>query len=368
MATSRNYRDRKLCTLISRKIGDVASTLGHVKIMNFCGTHEHTITYYGIRSLVPENVELIPGPGCPVCVADTADIMEAVKLSMAENTVVATFGDIVRVPAGDLSLWKARARGGRVRVIYSPEDALKMARETDKNVVFFAVGFETTAPAIAATLTLNPPSNYYMLTSVRLTPPVMKALLDMGEVKIDGVIAPGHVSTIIGYNSWRFVAERGIPVVTAGFEPADVLMAILMIIRQIAEGKPRNVNEYVRSVTPEGNVKAKRLMYQIFKVEDARWRGIGVVKDSGLYLKDEYSSYDARLQFDIDIGEPPGNPPGCLCHKIVMGSAYPTDCKLFGKTCTPSRPYGPCMVSAEGACNIWFKYGLQAPLASPSIA
>ena len=355
---------RRLAPIAAKRLGQTP-----IKIMDFCGTHEYTITHYGIRSLMPPEVELVAGPGCPVCITPAYYVDVMIKLSL-EGVRVYTYGDAYKLPGSgrrgrDIrSLEEARAAGGDVVVVYSILDAIKMAREDKKPSVFFAVGFETTAPATASPVVngLLPP-NLKLLNVHRLTPPIMRYTFETHrDNPIRGVIAPGHVSTIVGAKAWKFVVdEYGIPTVVAGFEPVDILLAILEILRQHVEGKPRLVNEYSRVVTWEGNRRAQRLIQECCEVVDAAWRGIGFVPKSGLAFRDKYRSVDAIHEYGIKELTPEewryDLPPGCRCAEVTLGIAKPTDCPLFMKACTPGTPYGPCMVSSEGACAVWARFG-----------
>ncbi len=339
-----------------------ARGIDRVKIMNFCGTHEWVVTHYGIRSVVPSMIELVAGPGCPVCVTPSYVIRYATELAL-EGVRVFTFGDMARVPIGASreTLLDARARGGRIELVYGFGDAVERARDGAESV-FLAIGFETTAPSYSIPLEKGVvPRNLRLLTTVRLTPPVMRFALEIhrGVSKpVDGVIAPGHVSTVIGSEAWRFLPEEfGVATVVAGFEPLDVLIAIAKILEMVLEGVPQLFNEYRRSVKPGGNELAKRSMERVFRVVDALWRGIGVVPESGLDLSPSYGDWDAYEYYGLEKlprdAEAHDHPPGCLCSKIILGLAKPTDCPYFGKVCTPSTPLGPCMVSMEGTCRIW---------------
>jgi len=346
---------RALGEEVSRELGRV------VKIMNFCGTHEWTITHYGLRTLMPGEVELIAGPGCPVCVTPGHYVEGLAKLSF-EGVTVLTYGDAYRLPArrGSRygSLAEARAEGGDVRVVYSFLDAIKLARERpSKEHVFFAVGFETTMPSTAQPLVAGAiPDNLIILSAYRLTPPVMKHLLtSVKDVTLDGVIAPGHVSAVIGVNAWSFIPEEhGIPTVVSGFEPLDVLISIHAILRMLRQGKPALINEYSRVATPEGNKQAKKAIREAHEVVDAYWRGVGVIPESGATLRRKYRKHDASMKYGINA-QPDFTDvmPGCKCGEVVLGKAKPTDCPHFMKACTPTKPYGPCMVSQEGTCRIW---------------
>lgn len=332
-----------------------------VKVMDFCGTHEWTITSYGLRSLMPENVELVAGPGCPVCITPGHYVEGLVKLSL-EGFNVFTYGDSYKLPsvrgAKPRSLAEARMLGGKVTVVYSFLDAIKEAsRRRSEEHVFFAVGFETTMPAVAEpTYNRLLPSNLSVLSAYRFTPPIMRYLLEnVREVKIDGVIAPGHVSAVIGYNAWEFlVRDFNIPTVISGFEPVDVLLAILAILKCRVSGKPALINEYTRVVKPDGNLRAKKIINEVFEVADSYWRGIGVVPSSGALLKSKFRDHDASLRYGIR--EKPDFSdvlPGCRCGEVTLGKVKPTSCPLFMRSCTPESPYGPCMVSSEGTCRIW---------------
>ncbi|WP_022846215.1 MULTISPECIES: hydrogenase formation protein HypD [unclassified Desulfurobacterium] len=328
-----------------------------IKIMNVCGSHEHTITFSGMRSLMPETIELVPGPGCPVCVCSESDIINAIKLSQRDDTILLTYGDMLRVPT---KIGSIRSEGKHYKMISAPHEVIKIAKENpDKNVVFFSIGFETTTAPTAALIEMGLPENVTILTSQKLTPEIMEILVKDSEVGVDAFVAPGHVSAIVGANAWkRFPEKYGIPTVVAGFEPENLLLAFAVILAQIKDEKPKLENVYKGVVRDEGNKKALELMYKYFEKADVNWRGIGYIPQSGLELKKEYSNINARVKFNLpEIKEE--KIPGCICDKIVLGKAYPSECKLFGKVCTPRTPKGPCMVSGEGACNIWYRAGNQ---------
>jgi hydrogenase expression/formation protein HypD len=352
-----DFKDRGLAKDIVKTIKKLSSGR-KFKFCHICGTHEYTITRYGLRSLLPENVEVVAGPGCPVCITPARELDKAILLAQ-EGVTIATFGDVVRVPGSKSSLVEAKTQGGRVQVVYSPEDAVKAAEKNpDTEVVFFATGFETTAPTTASIILNGPPENFSVLIVHRLIPPAMEFMVGVGEHRFDGFIAPGHVSTIIGTKPYQvFPKAYQMPTVVAGFEPTDVLMAILMLIKQIREGDFRVDNEYSRLVTEDGNLKAQAAMEKAFEVVGGYWRGIGRILDSALKLRDKFKEYDARLKYDIDIGEVRELDPRCSCHLVIIGKVYPTECALFGKACTPQRPRGPCMVSIEGTCHIAYRYG-----------
>lgn len=352
------HRDKRLAEKVVEKIKEIAKD-DFFKFMHVCGTHEDTFSRFGLRSLLPKNVEVIAGPGCPVCVTPPEVISAAIELSKRDNVILATYGDMAHVPSPRGSLVQARAKGGNVHIVYSITDSIKLAeKRRDKQIVHFAIGFETTAPSTAATLLNNPPENFSVLTYHLLIPPAIDFLLSLGEVKLDGFILPGHVSTIIGSNAYKEISKRWhIPQVVAGFEPLDVLIGIYMLIKQIREGRTEVENEYVRAVRPEGNVKAKEIMYKVFDIVDAKWRGIGVIPRSGFKLKKEFEEFDARKRFEITFEEFKHDlHPGCKCGEILRGLAQPKDCPLFAKACTPLHPIGPCMVSREGTCAIVYKY------------
>jgi hydrogenase expression/formation protein HypD len=317
-------------------------------------SHEATIVEHGIRSLLPPNVEVRSGPGCPVCVTSPDEIDAAVELSQRARTVVTTFGDMLRVPSSTCSLAEINAKGGNVRVVYSIHDAVSLAKEDpDREFVHFAIGFETTAPTTASELLHDCPSNFSVICSHRLIPPAMEHLLTMGEIKINGFICPGHVSTIIGSEAYQAMSEKyKVPQVIAGFEPIDVLIAIAMIITQVNNGEANVQNEYTRSVRASGNVKAKEAMAEAFDIRDADWRGIGTIKASAFRLKEKLSQYDALKKFGLEPKATYKVPSGCRCGDVLRGLIYPEQCPLFNKVCTPTRPVGPCAVSREGACYI----------------
>jgi len=354
MIEEMRLRDAALAKRVAEKIRKIAPSKSIVKICHVCGTHEWTITHYGIRSLLPESVEVIAGPGCPVCIVPAYEIDEAIKLAL-DGVTITCFGDLLRVPGSKMSLLDAKAEGADVRVVYSVADAIKMARkEREKEFVFFAIGFETTAPSTAVEILKGPPENMSFLISHRLIPPAMKALVEMEDLSLNGFIAPGHISTVIGMKPYEvFPRDYGMPTVIAGFEPLDILFAIYMVLKQLRKGKPRLENEYVRAVLPEGNVRAQRLMRKVFKAEDGRWRGLQIIPESVLTLRDKYKKYDSRQRYDLHVGRGVDIRPGCRCHLVIVGKIKPTECPLFMKACTPHRPVGPCMVSMEGTCRIW---------------
>ncbi len=328
-----------------------------LRFLHVCGTHENTVTRYGIRSLLPDSISIVAGPGCPVCVTSTSEIDTMITISQ-DYARVYTFGDMFAVPGSEMSLRDARSEGGDVKVVYSITDAINMARGSSKPAAFFSIGFETTAPLTAATIASGVPDNFSFMISHRLIPPALKSLIDSGEIVIDGLICPGHVSTIIGTEPYRVLSqEYGIPAAIAGFEPLDILLALIDLVKQVNEGSPRVFNEYSRCVRDKGNPRAQRVMDQVFEPCDSEWRGIGNLPSSGLRLRDEYRELDVHERFGIQPGKGNEMPPGCLCADVLLGSADPVDCPLFGTRCVPNNPVGPCMVSSEGTCKIWLDYG-----------
>lgn len=331
------------------------------KLMEFCGGHTASILKHGLRQLLPPNIEMLSGPGCPVCVTAGADLDKAIALANLPDVIVTSFGDMVRVPGSRSSLQQAKAEGADVRIVYSTQDAMDIARDNPgKSVIFIGIGFETTAPTIAASvLQANEEglNNYFVLSLHKLCPPIMKAILDSGEVRLDGIICPGHVSNIIGSYPYRFIADDyHIACVVSGFEPLDILLAVEMLVNQIENGQPQVEIAYHRGVKPEGNKQAMRLMETVFEVSETNWRGIGPVPASGLRLREQYRDFDAEKRFSIDPG-PTLEPEGCICGSILSGVSTPLDCPLFRDICTPEQPIGPCMVSAEGSCAAYYQYG-----------
>lgn len=332
-----------------------------LNIMEVCGTHTMAAFRCGIRSMLPEGIRLISGPGCPVCVTPDSLVDLAIGACRLPGAVLVTFGDMLQVPGSLSSLEKERARNGRVKIVYSPRDALLMAREEpDLNFIFFAIGFETTAPNIASALLEAARSgieNFYLIVAHKLVPPAMRALVEHGEVKIHGFICPGHVSTIIGSQPYQVIPEKfGVPCVISGFEPLDMLQSIYMILKQRHEGKPRVEIQYRRAVRPEGNEIARWLMERCFEPVEADWRGLGLIPGSGLSLREEFKGRDALNAFELSTG-PRKVRTGCRCGEILRGVIRPDQCHLFAQQCTPVRPLGPCMVTSEGTCAAYYRYG-----------
>ncbi|MBI1913105.1 MAG: hydrogenase formation protein HypD [Deltaproteobacteria bacterium] len=332
-----------------------------VNIMEICGTHTHSISRYGIREGLPESIKLISGPGCPVCVTSAADINRIIEFSKSrKDAIIATFGDMMRVPGTNSSLQEERARGGDIRVVYSPLGTLDIARANpDKEVVFYAVGFETTVPTVASTILTAKEEglkNLSVLSLHKLTPPAMRALLDSGEVEINGFICPGHVTAIIGAGAYEFLAtDYKSPCVVAGFEPIDALMGLYMLVKQLEEDRCEIEIEYNRVVTWDGNKKAQTVIDEVFEPSDSLWRGIGNIPKSGLQINEKYAFFDAEKRFSIPKGED-AEPKGCRCGLVLKGIMTPDQCPLFATACTPESPVGPCMVSSEGTCAAFFKY------------
>ncbi|MFH0811981.1 MAG: hydrogenase formation protein HypD [Pseudomonadota bacterium] len=353
------YRNSELCKRLAERI--LHQPFKKVRLMEFCGGHTVAIMKYGLRQLLSPQVEMLSGPGCPVCVTANADLDKAIALANKSGVIVATFGDMLKVPGSYSTLQKTRAEGGDVRVVYSTQDALKIAQENPKrSVVFIGIGFETTAPTVAASVLEAKKyklTNYYVLSLHKLCPPVIKALLDSGETRVDGIICPGHVSAIIGSHPYEFIPrDYGVACVIAGFEPLDILLAVTMLVTQMETRQPKVEIAYRRGVKPEGNRQALKIMETVFELAEADWRGIGAIAASGLKLKAEYRNFDAEYAFNIEL-VPASEPKGCLCGEILRGMKTPPDCGLFGTGCTPEYPVGPCMVSSEGACAAYYLYG-----------
>lgn len=333
-----------------------------VRLMEVCGTHTVAIFKHGIKGLLPEGLGLLSGPGCPVCVTSIRDIDKAIAIAMRDDVIFVTFGDMMRVPGSRISLSDAKAEGADIRIVYSPLDCLRMAEENkDKKVVFFSAGFETTAPLEAATVfeaEKRGINNFYVFAVNKLVPPALDALLQSEDVKVDGFILPGHVSTIIGSGPYDFIAEKySKPGVITGFGAEEILSGVAMLLKQLAEGRAAVEIQYKSVVRPEGNQKAVELMYEYFEPCDSYWRGIGMIKNSGLRLKDKWKHRDAEVFFKIDVPEFP-EPKGCMCGLVLKGIKIPSECPFFGKACTPERPVGTCMVSTEGSCAAYYKYGM----------
>ncbi len=351
------YRDPEVARRLIERIR--AESRRPVRLMEICGTHTVAIFRNGIRKLLPETITLVSGPGCPVCVTSTTEIDKAIKLAGQECTV-ATFGDLIRVPGSKTSLGQEKAAGADVRIVYSSFEALKLAQaDPQRRVVFLAVGFETTAPTIAATLMeakRRGVKNFSVFCAHKIVPPALAALLGSGELKLDGFICPGHVTSIIGIEPYKPVAEGyGTPCVVCGFEPLDILQTILRLVELIQAGTPAVEIQYRRGVSPEGNPKALAAMWEVFSPAPAEWRGLGVIPGSGLALREPYQQFDAARHFDLAV-PPAQDPKGCACGEVLRGVKTPPECPLYAKRCHPRNPVGPCMVSSEGTCAAYYKY------------
>jgi len=352
------YRDATLAKALLAKIRQTATR--PIRLMEICGTHTMAIFRHGIRSLLPEMIELVSGPGCPVCVTAMGEVDRAIKLAGYPEVILTTFGDMLRVPGSSSSLDREKGKGADVRMVYSTFDAVQVAEQRpDRQVVFLGIGFETTAPTVAAAIAgaeQKGLSNFSVLSAHKLLPPAMHALLSAGDIPIDGFICPGHVTTIIGTAAYaRVVAEYAIPCVVVGFEPIDILQGILMLAEQVVSGRSAVEIQYTRGVSEEGNQAALKLLDRIFEPRDVPWRGLGLIPKSGLAIRRPYESYDAATRFDVSV-PPAQEPPGCLCAQVLRGAVRPPDCRLFRKVCSPRTPVGPCMVSSEGTCAAYFKY------------
>ena len=354
-----SLNDKKLADDIISKI---KKTKLKLKFMHVCGTHQDTLVKNGLDVLLKKcGIEIGQGPGCPVCVTTPKEIEEMLLLAR-KGKIVTTFGDMINVPGETISLHNIRTEGCDVRTVYGIEDAVEIAENNkDKEVVFMAVGFETTAPTTASVLLKNPPSNFSILSCHRTIPEALKAIIEMGEIKIDGLIEPGHVSTIIGTRPYEFLSKNyHVPQVVAGFEPIDLLMGVWMLVEQIKNKEALVKNEYTRAVRKEGNLKAQKVINEVFKREDKKWRGFPEIPNSGLALKKEFEDYDALKKYENELEETVNKeflePSGCRCGELLRGLASPHDCLLFGQACTPETPVGPCMVSIEGSCNIEYRY------------
>lgn len=355
----KNYRDNKLAREILEKIRSISKK--PVKLMEICGTHTVAIFHYGIRDVLPPNITLISGPGCPVCVTPNKHIDEAIELCKRPEIILTSYGDMMKVPGSKSSLAAEKASGADIRIVYSTLDAVRLAQENpDKQVVFFGIGFETTSPTVAAAILEAERQgihNFSVVGAQKMVPEAIRALLSDDVIGIDGFICPGHVSSMIGVEPYRFIADEfKIPAVIVGFELVDVLQGIYMLIKQIEEGEAKVEIQYNRSVPVEGNPHAMALLFKVFEPTDAIWRGIGCIPGTGLKIKKEFEKYDAVKKFGVEITEDREH-PGCKCGDILKGIKTPLECGLFSKACKPEHPVGPCMVSVEGTCAAYYKYG-----------
>lgn len=358
------FRDPRQGRELSALLGKLCADIGRapISVMHVCGSHEQAIARFGLRASFPRALDVIMGPGCPVCVTDMPEVDEAVALARMGVKVV-TYGDMLRVPGTSRSLADARAEGARVEVVYSVAQAAQMARRSDEEIVFFASGFETTAVATAAVLLSDPPANFSVLSAHKYIPPVMEIVAEMPHTRVEGFLAAGHAAAITGWGVFeRFVQRHRLPVVVAGFEPLDILAGLARLLELIRDRRAAVVNAFPRCVTREGNRKAQEALWRVFRLIGGRWRGIAHVPNGNLRLCDEWARFDARRRFKIDpralcSDAPPGLAAQCICGDIMAGIAKPSDCRLFGRQCVPDQPVGACMVSSEGGCRIWMEYG-----------
>ena len=363
MSSELKFRDPVLARSLAATLQHLVDEIGRpVSVMHVCGSHEQAIAKFGLRSMFPRNLNVIMGPGCPVCVTDVPEVDEGVVLG-GQGVRIATYGDMLRVPGTVRSLSDAQATGAKVDVVYSPAQAVEIARRTDEDVVFFATGFETTAVATAAVIMSNPPANFSVLSAHKYIPPVMEIVAEMPESRVEGFLAAGHAATITGWAVFEpFVQRHKLPVVVAGFEPLDILAGLVELLTLIRDGSPRVVNTFPRCVTREGNLAAQDQLWRVFQMIGGRWRGIAHVPNGNLRLRDEFAHVDARRKYQIDVTSlwdysPPHLAHQCICGDIMAGIRNPIDCKLFNRECVPETPVGACMVSNEGTCKIWHLYG-----------
>ncbi len=351
------YRDKELVNKLVEQIKK--SSTKPIRLMEVCGGHTMSIQKFGIPSLLPDTIKLISGPGCPVCVSDRKYIDQAIAYARLNDVIITTYGDLIRVPGSTSSLDQEKSQGADVRIVYSVLDALNIAKDNkDKKIVFLGIGFETTSPSSAAGVIraqMAGLQNFYLFSSHKIMPPAMEALIDEG-VELDGYIAPGHVSTITGVSIYKNIPEKfGLGCVISGFEPVDLLKAILMLVNQIENNDPKVEIAYTRVVKPEGNIKAQQMLEEVFELRDDWWRGLGVLPKSGMKIREKYADFDAEVQIPVEV-EPTREDKGCICGEILKGMKNPKDCKLFAKACTPNNPVGACMVSHEGSCHAYYKY------------
>lgn len=351
------YRDKDLVLKLAEEIKNISTK--PVSLMEVCGGHTMSIQRFGLPALLPSTIRLLSGPGCPVCVSGRKYLDQAIAYSRLPGVIVATYGDLIRVPGSTSTLDREKALGADIRIIYSAMDSLEIARKNpDKKIVFLGIGFETTSPASAAAVLgayQKHISNFFLFSSHKIMPPAMAALIDEG-VRINGYIAPGHVSTITGTSIYRDISEKyHLGCVIAGFEPVDLMEAILMLVRQFEDNRPAVEIQYRRAVRPEGNMKAMEMLEEVFELRDEWWRGLGVLPKSGMGVRKKYSSHDAEIMLNVEV-EPTREDKGCICGEVLKGLKNPRECKLFAKACTPQNPVGPCMVSNEGACNAYYRY------------
>jgi hydrogenase expression/formation protein HypD len=359
------FRSGEVAARLADQIAELLEPGRHYKIMEVCGGHTHAIYKHGVEDLLPDEIELVHGPGCPVCVIPMGRQDDAIAIAERPEVIFTTFGDMLRVPASNGSLLDAKARGADVRMVYSPLDALKLARENpDREVVFFAIGFETTTPSTALTLQRAQAEgirNFFVFCNHVTIIPAIRAILDSPDLRLDGFIGPGHVSTVIGIRPYRFIArDHGRPVVVSGFEPLDVLQGVYMILRQLRDSRSEVENQYSRVVRDEGNALALRAIAATMELRTTfEWRGLGFISQSALKLRPELSEFDAELRYELP-GVRVADPKACQCGEVLKGVIKPWECKVFGTACTPDHPIGTCMVSSEGACAAYYNYGRYA--------
>lgn len=351
------YRNKEMVLNLATEIKKASTR--PVRLMEVCGGHTMSIQKFGIPYLLPDTIELISGPGCPVCVTSRNFIDSAIAYSRLNDVIITTYGDLIRVPGSSSTLEKERAAGADIRIVYSILDALTIAKENKKKkIVFLGIGFETTAPSSAAGIIKAEMAglwNFYVYSAHKVMPPAMETLIDEG-VKIDGYIGPGHVSTITGVGIYENIPKKfGLGVVVSGFEPVDIMQSILMLVKQIENNIPKVEIQYTRAVKLEGNIKAQQMLDEVFECRDDWWRGLGVLKNSGLKIRKAYERHDAEKMIETQVEETK-EPRGCLCGEVLRGVKKPKECPLFGKTCTPSNPIGSCMVSSEGSCQAYYLY------------
>ena len=353
------FRDREAAQALVRRMAEVSAGRAFT-FMEVCGTHTMAVHRFGLHALLPDAVRLLSGPGCPVCVTPNSLVDTAVAYARRDDVTLATFGDMLKVPGSSSSLMEEKAKGADVRLVYSPTDAVEIARQSpDRTVVFFAIGFETTTPTCAAAVREARAAsldNFLVVAAGKVLPPALEALAT-GEVHVDGFVCPGHVSVVTGFDIYRPIVEvHHIPCVITGFEPVDILRAILMLVEQAVAGEARIENEYSRVVRPEGNPIAQQAIAEVFEPVDSEWRGIGMIPKSGLAVRTAFAGHDALTRLPVEV-EPTHEHPGCICGAVLQGAKTPIECTLFGQACTPAHPVGACMVSSEGTCAAWHKYG-----------
>ena len=368
------FRDPVKARGLAASLDRVTREIGRdpVAVMHVCGSHEQAIARFGLRAVFPRSLDVIMGPGCPVCITDVPEVDEAIALAR-QGVHIATYGDMLRVPGSSRSLADAQAEGGHIHVVYSIRQAIDLARATNEQVVFFATGFETTAVTTAAVVLEDLPANFSVLSAHKYIPPVMEIVAEMPETRVEGFLAAGHAAAITGWGIFDdFVARHRSPVVVAGFEPLDILAGLVRLVELVRDREAAVVNMFPRCVSKEGNLRAQEQLWKVFRPIGGRWRGIAHVPNGNLRLRDEWAHVDARRRFTIDLSAlwdqaPPGLAQQCICGDIMAGISSPTDCPLYGRACVPDTPVGACMVSSEGTCRIWHQYGGARPDLSGSL-